>query len=353
MIRSLVQSYQENFIRMRTLSRIVPVIYEMAILVLLISGLALLYAIGTGRLATLGAVVLLLLRAASYGQQFQTAYQGLGETLPYLDRLSGTIEHYRSMRRRPGSRHIDSIQMLEFDSVSFSYKPRIPVLRSVSFTISAGEVVGVVGPTGAGKSTIVQLLLRLREPTVGDYRINGIAAGEIEDEVWHRKVAYLPQEPHLLGSTVAENVRFFRDHVGDVAIERAARLAHIHEDIVSWPEGYRTVVGQRADAVSGGQRQRLCLARALAGDPELLILDEPTSSLDGQSERLIQESLEELRGNLTMIVVAHRLTTLNLCGRVMVIRGGDLEAFEPRELLYDRNEFYRRAVDLATYGSPS
>jgi ATP-binding cassette subfamily B protein len=130
-------------------------------------------------------------------------------------------------------------------------------------------------------------------------------------------------------------------------------LAHIDEDIESWRDGYKTVIGQRADAVSGGQRQRLCLARALAGAPEFLILDEPTSSLDAHSEHLIRDTLARLQGQLTMVIVAHRLTTMNSCDRVMVIRDGRLEAFAPAHSLYDSNDFYRRAVDLAATGSPA
>jgi len=351
-VNSLVKSLQENFVRTRTLSAIVPVLYQSAVIFLLVAGLGLLYAIGRTRLAALGAVVLLLVRASSYGQQLQTAYQGLGEALPYLDRLTSAIEHYHANRQRSGHRPIDSVRTVEFESVSFAYRPRSPVLRDISFSIEAGEAIGVVGPSGAGKSTLVQLLLRLREPSTGCYRVNGISAGEIDDGAWHRKVAYLPQEPHLLAGSAAENIRFYRDWVDNDAIQRAARLAHIDADIMSWADGYQTIVGQRADAVSGGQRQRLCLARALAGVPELLILDEPTSSLDLQSEHLIQKSLEGLRGNLMLVVIAHRLTTLNLCDRVMVIRGGHLEAFAPAALLYNSNDFYRRAVHLAAAGKP-
>lgn len=351
-VNSLVDSLAFNYVRTRTLSRIVPVVYESAVILLVVAGLAVMYAMGTNRLAALGAVVLLLVRSSSYGQQLQSAYQGLGEALPYLDRLTGAIERYRANAQRPGHREIDSIRAIEFVSVSFAYRPGIPVLRDVSFSLRRGEAIGVVGPTGAGKSTLVQLLLRMREPSTGSYHVNDIRAGDIDDQAWHRKVAYLPQDPHLLGATVAENIRFFRDWVDDDAIERGARLAHIHADIMSWARGYRTIVGQRADAVSGGQRQRLCLARALVGDPELLILDEPTSSLDPQSEQLIRESLQGLRGRLTLVVVAHRLTTLNLCDRVMVIREGRLEAFAPADVLYDSNDFYRYAVDLAASGKP-
>jgi len=349
-IRVLVESLERHFVATRTLSRIVPAVYQGAVIFLLVGGLSLLYAIGTTRLAALGAVVLLLVRASSYGQQMQIAYQGVGEALPYLDRVTAAIERYRANERRPGHHPIESIRTIEFEDVSFEYKPSTPVLLDVNFSIRAGEAIGVVGPSGVGKSTLLQLLLGLRPPSAGRFRVNGVPASAIEDAAWHRKVAFLPQEPHLLGGTVAENIRFYRDWVDDDAVERAARLAHIHEDVVSWRDGYQTVVGQRADAVSGGQRQRLCLARALAGLPELLILDEPTSSLDLRSERLIQESLEGLRGSVVLIVVAHRLTTLNLCDRVMVIRGGRLEAFASAGHLYDSNDFYRQSVDLAAAG---
>jgi ATP-binding cassette subfamily B protein len=351
-VGALVDSIERHYVRTKTLSAMVPVLYQSVVILLLVGGLALLYAIGTSRLAALGAAVLLLVRASSHGQSLQTAYQGLGEALPYLDRLTHAIERFRSQAAHLGRQPIASVRTIDFESVSFAYKPGSPVLREISFSIQAGEAVGVVGPTGAGKSTLLQLLLRLREPSTGWYRVNGLPAGEIMDEVWHRKVAYLPQEPHLLNGTVAENIRFYRDYVDDDGIERAARLAHIHEEIISWTEGYETIVGQRADAVSGGQRQRLCLARALAGGPELLVLDEPTSSLDLQSERLIQESLYEIRGDLTLVVVAHRLTTLSLCHRVMVVRDGCLEAFAPAPLLYDSNEFYRGAVELSNTGEP-
>jgi ABC-type multidrug transport system fused ATPase/permease subunit len=351
-VGTLVESLERNFIRTRTLIAVVPVVYQSSVLLLIVAGLGVLYAAGTSRLAALGAVVLLLVRASSYGQQFQSAYQGAGEALPYLDRVTGAIEHFRSSPRRPGFRPIGPVRSIEVDSMSFAYRPGTPVLRDLSFKLQAGEAIGMVGPSGAGKSTLLQVLLRLREPSAGRYRVNGIPVGEIKDDAWHRKVAFLPQEPHLLASSVAENIRFFRDFVDDDAIERAARLAHIHDDILTWAEGYETVVGQRADAVSGGQRQRLCLARALAGAPEILILDEPTSSLDIQSERLIQESLEGLRGHLTLVVVAHRLTTLSLCDRVMVIRDGQLEAFAPADKLYASNGFYREAVELASTGRP-
>jgi ABC-type multidrug transport system fused ATPase/permease subunit len=346
----LVETFQQHFVAMRSLSRIVPIVYQSAVIFLLIGGLAFLGASGTTRLAALGAVVLMLVRASTYGQQLQVAYQGVGEALPYLDRVSEAAERFRSNRREAGHREIGPIRSVEFRNVEFEYRRGVPVLQQLSFALAAGESIGVVGPSGAGKSTLLQLLLRLRDPSTGRFVVNDIDARLVDDIDWHKKVAFLPQEPHLLNDTVAQNVRFFRDWIDDAAVERAARMSHIHDDIITWAEGYRTVVGQRSDAVSGGQRQRICLARALAGAPELLLLDEPTSSLDLRSERLIQESLEELRGSLTLIVVAHRVSTLSVCDRVMVIRSGRLESFGPADLVYDSNEFYRESVDLAAAG---
>ena len=159
-------------------------------------------------------------------------------------------------------------------------------------------------------------------------------------------MACVPQEPRLLHASVGDNIRFFRDIDGRT-IEEAARLAHIHQDIVSWPAGYDTIVGQRADAVSGGQRQRICLARALAGEPQVLVLDEPTSALDLRSESLVQESLAELRGRVTLFVVSHRLSMLATCDRVMVLGNGRIEAFEPIATLERSNAFYQGAVAIA------
>ena len=176
--------------------------------------------------------------------------------------------------------------------------------------------------------------------------INGVDARLMRRDQWRRRVAYVPQTPQLLWGTVADNIRFYRPHLSDVQVQVAARRAHIHDEIMSWPAGYDTVVGQRAAAVSGGQRQRLCLARALADGPDVLILDEPTSALDVRSEAAVQDSLESLRGEVLLFLVAHRLTTVSICDRVMVIVDGRLQALDkPAQLLID-NDFYREVNEI-------
>jgi ABC-type multidrug transport system fused ATPase/permease subunit len=327
------------------LVRLAAGIYQSVIYLLVVLALVALYASGTGHVASLGAVVLLLVRASGYGQQAQGAYQSLRQSLPALERVQEAQRRYEENVPRTGVQPLKEVRTLAFEGVSFAYEAARPVLFDMDFEVAAGETIGIIGPTGAGKSTAVQILLGLRPPTSGRYLVNSVSAERFDREDWHRSVAYLPQEPRLLHASVAENIRFFRP-LEDDAIERAARLAGIHEDIVSWSAGYDTVIGPRADAVSGGQQQRICLARALAAHPEVLVLDEPTSALDPHTERLIQDSLGALKHELTLFVVAHRMSTLDICDRVMVILDGRREAFDTASALETDSRYYRTTTRL-------
>jgi ABC-type multidrug transport system fused ATPase/permease subunit len=292
----------------------------------------------------------LLVRAGTNGQQVQGSFQALRQSLPFIERLQEATRRYEQSTPVRGDQALERVRTVAFEDVSFAYRPARPVLSDMSFEVQGGETVGIIGPSGAGKSTLVQIMLQLRPPTTGSYLVNGLDARTIRPEDWHRRVAYVPQDPRLLHASVAENIRYFRD-VDDEEVQRAGRLARIHEDVMAWPDGYATVIGPRADAVSGGQQQRICLARALVARPEVLVLDEPTSALDPHSERLIQDSLTELKHELTLFIVAHRMSTLDICDRVMVIVDGRLAAFDTRALLAQDNQYYRSASMLAA-GAP-
>jgi ABC-type multidrug transport system fused ATPase/permease subunit len=349
-VARLVRRSQHYFFRAQLLSRLVTNGYQSLVYVLLVAGVGVLYLVGPGHAGSFGAVVLLLLRAGTTGQTVQGSYQSLVQSMPFIERTQQALERYREHGERYGGIALPAVEEIAFANVSFGYNPDTPVLTDVSFAINNGEAIGVVGPSGAGKSTLVQLLLRLRLPVNGDYLINGIAAEEFDSEDWHRQVSYVPQEPRLLHASVADNIRFFRD-IDDGQVMRAARLARIHEDIMSWPGQYDEMVGPRADAVSGGQQQRICLARALAARPEVLILDEPTSALDPQSEAFIGASLLAMRSSLTLIIVAHRMSTLEMCDRVMVILDGRLAAFDTKAALQTSSEYYRHAAQLSMIGN--
>ncbi len=342
----LIAQVRVPVIRTRFLSRLVPVLFQSFALVVVLLALVVVAQLDVDQLASLGAVVLILIRSLNYGQQMQTAITKMYELTPFMDRLRDGIDHYNATPRQDGDQPMPEMRTIGMSDAHFSYVPGEVVLDGFEFEVRAGEAVGVVGPSGAGKSTLVQMLLRLREPDTGMLHVNGVDARRIRRADWQRHVAYVPQSPQLIWGTVRDNIRYYRSGVDDADVERAARLAHIHEDIVTWPEGYDTVIGERASAVSGGQRQRLCLARSLAGRPSVLILDEPTSALDVRSEMMIQDSLVSLKGEMTLFMVAHRLSTLSVCDRVMVIVDGRLQAIDTPDRLFTSNQFYREAIEI-------
>lgn len=346
----LITRTRALFYRTGMISGLIGNLYRALIYVLVVGGLLILHASHASHIASLGAVVLLLVRSGGYGQLAQSSFQGARQALPFVERVQDATDKYAASTRPAGSRPLEEIRSLAFEHVDFGYTPGVLVLHDISFEIAGGEAVGIVGPSGAGKSSLSQLLLRLREPQSGAYLVNGVPAMELSDADWHAQVAYVPQESRLLHASVAENIRYFRD-LDDAAVERAARLARIHDDVATWDQGYDTLIGPRADAVSGGQQQRISIARALAGNPSLLILDEPTSALDPRSESLLQESLRALSAQLTLFVIAHRISTLDICDRVMVIEAGRLQAFDTAARLKRSSAYYRSASLLAA-GTP-
>jgi ABC-type multidrug transport system fused ATPase/permease subunit len=345
-IAGLVANSERFYFRTQLLTRFVSNFYQSLIYLLLVGGIAGLTLAGRSHAGSLAGVVLVLLRAGTAGQLVQGAYQGLSQSLPFIERTQEAVKRYNDSAPHYGEQPLQHVADVAFEQVTFGYDPDRPVLSDITFDVAGGEVIGIIGPSGAGKSTLVQLLLQLRKPDAGRYLVNGVAADEFAREDWYRRVSYVPQEPRLLHASVADNIRFFRD-LDDDAVQRAAALARIHDDVIGWSHGYDTVVGPRADAVSGGQQQRICLARALAARPEVLVLDEPTSALDPHSETLIGESLTALKSELTLFIIAHRMSTLEICDRVMVIVDGRLVAFDTKALLQTQNTYYRHASQLA------
>ena len=303
--------------------------------------------LGTGQLGSAGAVMIIMLRTLGYGQQLQNGSVSISLIQPFIDLIEKTIVTYQDSTQENGALQIPKIGSIQFNEVTFSYLPNTPVLNRISFEIKQGEAIGVVGPSGSGKSTLVQLLLGIRTPASGSITANGIDLTEIDRSSWTSKVAFVPQDATLITGTVAENITFYRPGISEQQMIEAARSAHVLDDIQKLPHGFNTNLGERAQQLSGGQRQRLSIARALVGSPELLILDEPTSALDMKSESVIRDTIAALNGRVTVVVIAHRLSTLDVCSRLMVIQEGLLKAFAtPTDLAAD-NGFYKEALRLA------
>ena len=300
--------------------------------------------------SSLGAVMLVMLRSLSYGQGLQVCAAAISSSAPFVDALQKQLAVYTEAKIADHGQPIGEVGTLALRSVSFRYVEGQPVLTDIDASIVPREIVGIVGPSGSGKSTLVQLMLGLRPPSSGEVLAEGRNIHLLSRTEWARKVTFVPQAPHLISGSVADNIRFLRDGVSDEDIETAARLAHLHEDVSGWPEGYHRFVGERGGHLSGGQQQRLCIARALVEHPDVLILDEPTSSLDVVSESMIRHTLSELRRTMTVIVIAHRMSTLAICDRIMVIQNGRLMAFDTPTNLERNSDFYREALALSGLG---
>jgi ATP-binding cassette subfamily B protein len=237
---------------------------------------------------------------------------------------------------------------LVFEDVHFSYptRPGVSALAGVSFAVSPGETLALVGPSGAGKTTVFQLLLRFREPDAGRITLDGVDIATADPREVRRRVGFVPQETVVFADSVLENIRLGRPDADDGAVLAAARAAGVDEFVQSLPDGYHTFIGERGTRLSGGQRQRIAIARALLKDAPVMLLDEATSSLDAESERLVQEALAALKRGRTTLVIAHRLATVKSAERIAVMDAGRVVAVGRDAELRAGNALYARLAAL-------
>jgi len=238
---------------------------------------------------------------------------------------------------------------IEMRDVSFAYpgRPNATVLHKFDLKAEAGQRIALVGPSGSGKSTTVSLLFRFYDPTTGEILIDGKPIREMSLTTLRKNLALVPQEVLLFGGSIRENIAYGKPEALEEEIVEAAKQANAHEFIAGLTEGYDTLVGDRGTQLSGGQRQRIAIARAILADPAILILDEATSSLDAESERLVQGALDKLMENRTSIIVAHRLSTIRRCDQILVLSGGAiLERGTHEELLTKAGGLYGSLAKL-------
>ena len=315
--------------RVGTVRALMPVVYQYGALALIL--LVLLVAFMSSQVTQVGqfaASALLLLRTVQYGQQLQRSLQEIAEAVPRVSLLERELDQ-PAPRAVPGTRTLTIMGSLELRHIAYQYPDSdIPALHGISLTLRPGRIIGVAGPSGSGKSTLAQILLRLRWPTGGEYLVNGVPAVEYSTDSWNTLVAHVPQQTRLFHGTLAENVSFLDDTILSEEMLSALTAVGLDELVHSMPDGLHTVVGASGRNLSGGQVQRLGIARALVRRPKLVVLDEPTSALDVDAERLVADALSALRGqpDIIVLVIAHRPTTLALCDEMVVLDSGRLVA---------------------------
>ncbi|WP_436796318.1 ABC transporter ATP-binding protein [Actinospongicola halichondriae] len=331
------------------LSSTVPAAHQATSLLAIVAAIAVVTRVADDQLASLSAVILLFIRSLTYAQSLQSAFAQLNSSLPSMESLRDVLGDYRSHERASLGVSLDApLSGLQFDDVGFTYPGGHHALRHVTFSSAPGESIGIIGPTGSGKSTLVQLLLRLRAPSEGRFSVGGIDAESVALREWYRRVALVSQEAKMIAGSIEDNIRFLRSEYSDSQVRQAAERARLGPDLERFELGIHTPVGPGGGRLSGGQRQRVALARALLGSPEVLVLDEPTSALDLQTESFVQETIELLHGEVSLFIVAHRLSTVKRCDRIMVLEDGVVTAFESPNTLEQTSDFYRRAVELSS-----
>jgi ABC-type multidrug transport system fused ATPase/permease subunit len=297
----------------------------------------------SGRIHTGELIILLSYISAVYTplEQISTTIGGLHQQLVQLSASFDLLDMEPEVKEVPGAIELGPVRgEVRFDSVQFAYKDRPPVLRDVSFDVAVGSSVAIVGPTGAGKTTLLSLLVRFYDPRQGQILIDGVDIRRVSLTSLREQISLVPQEPLLFAGSVTSNILYGRLDASMDEVVAAARLANAHDFISQLPHGYETVVGERGAGLSGGERQRICVARAFLKDAPILLLDEPTSSIDSRTEEVILDALDRLVVGRTSFTIAHRLSTIRNADLILVLDHGQIVERGTHENLVQRAGLY-------------
>src|SRR3989344_205095 len=311
---------------------------------------ALSFKYGLVPIAALAPVAYLIYRMFTYIQQIQGSFHTINEAVPHLKSILEYDRTATEKKERDQGTHTFSLkEELVFKHVAFPYPERKEGMRDITFKVKRGSMVGLIGPSGAGKTTLVDMLLRLFSPTQGEILLDDVDINDISMRSWRKSVGYVSQDIFLLNDTITNNIRFFDPTITDDDVREAARMANILDFIESLPHGFNAHIGERGVRLSAGQRQRVVIARVLARKPEILILDEATSALDAESEAKIQKAIKELKGRITVIAVAHRLSTVMDSDELIVLKdGGIAESGTPEALLESKDSYFYKVNNILT-----
>ena len=342
---SAARRYQKELLGAARMKAIGDVLVEMAgnlgvVVVILVGGLEVM----SGRLSTPALVATLVALRAVHGplNHASVRVMDIQANWSSLERIQALLATAPAITDRPNAAPLTGpFASLRFEAVDFGYRPSTPVLRDVSFVVGRGQRVGIVGPSGAGKTTVLSLAARLYEPTAGRVCLNDRDIRDYRLADWHARVALVSQDSFVFSTTIRDNIRYGKPSASDADVERAAVAANIHDEILRLQNGYDTLLGVGGHTLSAGQVQRISIARAFLKNAELLLLDEATSNLDAISDAAVRTAIKQLEGGRTTLTVAHRLASVSDADLIVVVGDGAIEATGTHEMLLETNALYR------------
>lgn len=303
----------------------------------------------SGRL-TAGDLVAFIVYALNISRaigQTSRLYTAVNSAAGASERIFELLEEVPEIQNERGAKHLDNIEgSISVRNLTFAYDEGRPILKNLSFEVEPGQTIALVGPSGAGKTTLLNLIPRFYDPVEGSILVDGIDLREVTFKSLRNHISIVPQEVHLFGTSIKENIRYGRLDATEEEIIQAAKDANAHEFIAQLPDGYNALIGEKGVKLSGGQRQRLAIARAILKNPRILLLDEATSSLDSESEAQVQEALYRLMKGRTTFVIAHRLSTVQHADRILVMEQGQIVEDGTHQELLDKGGLYSHLYEL-------
>lgn len=306
------------------------------------------YRLPSFNFAALVAIIYLIQKIFVYIQQVQQSFNSVNESVSHLQSILNYEESAaQNIETASGTSNFVFNNSLIFKKINFSYNHGVKILKDIDLDVKKGEMIGLIGPSGVGKTTLVDIILRLLKPESGQILLDGIEIDKINLANWRKNIGYVSQDIFLINDTIRNNIKFYDHSISDDQVKKAARMANIYEFIKTIPDGFNALVGERGLTLSVGQRQRIVIARVLAKNPKFLIFDEATSALDNESEIKVQEVIKELKGKITVLVIAHRLSTIMDSDKLIVLENGQVtEQASPGDLLKNKESYFYKVYNI-------